>query len=75
MRIILDDGRTIASRVDAALGRGPDSPLPPDALAAKFADCAGRALPGPQVVRLQQVLLQLHEAPSLRDIIAMVAMP
>ena len=73
VRITLDDGRTIARRVDAALGRGPDNPLPPEALAAKFADCAARVLPAPQVVRLQQVLLQLDEAPSLRAVVAAIA--
>jgi len=32
VRISFDDGRTIAQRVSSALGRGPDNPLPPDAL-------------------------------------------
>ena len=59
VRITFDDGRTIARRVGSALGRGPDNPLPPDALTAKFANCAARALPPAQVEQVQRVLLQL----------------
>jgi len=75
VRITFEDGKTIAQRVGAALGRGPDNPLPEDALAAKFADCAGRALPSAQVERLQRLLLQLDEAPSLRAVTAAIAAP
>ena len=73
VRITFDDGRTIATRVGAALGRGPDNPLPADALYAKFADCAGRALPAAQVEDLQRLLLQLDEVPSLQAVVAAIA--
>jgi len=73
VRITFDDGRTIAQRVGAALGRGPDNPLPEEALLGKFADCAGRALPAAQVDRVQRLLLQLDEAPSLRAVTAAIA--
>ena len=73
VRITFEDGRTIAQRVGAALGRGPDNPLPEDALAAKFADCAARALPPAQVEKLQRLLLQLDEVPSLRAVTAAIA--
>jgi 2-methylcitrate dehydratase PrpD len=73
VRVTFDDGRTIATRVGAALGRGPDNPLPADALHAKFAECAGRALPAAQVEHLQRLLLQLDEAPSLQAVIAAIA--
>src|SRR4051812_7363035 len=75
VRITFEDGRTIAQRVGAALGRGPDNPLPEDALAGKFADCAGRALPVAQVERLQRLLLQLDEVRSLRAVTAAIAAP
>jgi 2-methylcitrate dehydratase PrpD len=75
VRITFDDGRTIAQRVGAALGRGPDNPLPEEALLGKFADCAGRALSAAQVERLQRLLLQLDEAPSLRVVTAAIATP
>jgi 2-methylcitrate dehydratase PrpD len=73
VRITFDDGQSVARRVDTALGRGPDNPLPPDALTAKFADCAGRVLPAAQVTRVQQALLQLDEAPGLRELVSAIA--
>jgi 2-methylcitrate dehydratase PrpD len=75
VRITFENGRTIAQRVGAALGRGQDNPLPEEALLGKFADCAGRALPVRKVERLQRLLLQLDEAPSLRAITAAIAAP
>jgi hypothetical protein len=75
VRITFDDGRTIARRVGSALGRGPDNPLPARALTEKFANCAARALPPAQVARLQQMLLGLDEAPSLRAVVAAIATP
>jgi 2-methylcitrate dehydratase PrpD len=75
VRVTFDDGRMVAGRVGAALGRGPDNPLPPEALTAKFGNCAGRALPTAQVERLQRQLLQLDEAPSLRALVAAIAKP
>ncbi|HVB17050.1 MAG TPA: MmgE/PrpD family protein [Stellaceae bacterium] len=73
VRVTFDDGRVIAQRVGVALGRGPDNPLTPEALGAKFADCAGRALPPVQVAEVQRLLLQLDEAASLRAVVAAIA--
>ena len=75
VRVTFEDGSTIAQRVGAALGRGRDNPLPEEALLGKFADCAGRALPVAQVERLQRLLLQLDEVPSLRAVTAAIAAP
>ncbi len=75
VRITFDDGRTIARRIGAALGRGPDNPLPQDALTAKFANCAARVLPLPQVSRLRQLLQDLDEVPGLRAVTAAAAAP
>jgi 2-methylcitrate dehydratase PrpD len=75
VRITFDDGRTIAKRIGAALGRGPDNPLSMEALYGKFANCAGRALAPSQVEQVQRLLLQLDEAPSLRALVAAIAAP
>jgi 2-methylcitrate dehydratase PrpD len=75
VRITFDDGRTIAKGVGSAMGRGPDNPLPPEALYAKFADCAARALLPAQVEAVQRMLLQLDEATSLRAVVAAIAAP
>ena len=75
IRVTYDDGRVARETIGAALGRGPDNPLPPAALAAKFANCAARALPADAVARLERILLTLDEAPSLRDVTAAIAVP
>jgi hypothetical protein len=75
IRVTFDDGRTIAKRIERAVGRGADNPLPEGALYAKFANCAGRALPPPRVGRLRHALSRLEEADSLRDVVAIMAPP
>ena len=75
VRIAFDDGRVIAQRVGSALGRGPDDPLPRQALTGKFANCAARALMPAQVEQLQQTLLRLDRANSLRAVVAAIATP
>src|SRR5579864_6022904 len=75
VRIAFDDGRVIARRVGAALGRGPDNPMPAGTLAAKFVNCAGRALPAPSVARLQQMLETLETAPSVKAVVAAIVTP
>jgi 2-methylcitrate dehydratase PrpD len=75
VRITFDDGRTIARRVGSALGRGPDNPLPRQALTGKFANCAARALMPAQVEQVQLVLRDLDQANSLRAVVASIATP
>jgi 2-methylcitrate dehydratase PrpD len=75
LRVTFTDGTVVANRVGAALGRGPDNPLPPEALLAKFANCAGRALPGAAVARLQDLLLRLDEVPRVRTVVGVIAAP
>ncbi len=75
LRLVYDDGRVLRERVGAALGRGPDNPLPPEALADKFANCAARALPAAAVTRLQRALLELDQARSIRELVAGAALP
>jgi 2-methylcitrate dehydratase PrpD len=73
IRITFTDGSTASKRVGAALGRGPDNPLPPDALLAKFRNCAGRALPSHSVERLEGSLLHLEAQPSVRSLVQAAA--
>ncbi|HVH81688.1 MAG TPA: MmgE/PrpD family protein, partial [Stellaceae bacterium] len=75
VRVTFDNGEVIAKKVTAALGRGPDDPLPEGALAAKFANCAARALPPASVSRLQQMLETLETAPSVKAVTAAIATP
>jgi 2-methylcitrate dehydratase PrpD len=75
VRVTFDSGETIVKKVGAALGRGPDNPLPAGALSAKFVNCAGRALPPASVARLQQMLETLETAPSVKAVTAAIAVP
>jgi len=75
VRVTFDDGAVITKQVGAALGRGPDDPLPAGALEAKFANCASRALPAAQVARLQAMLDALETAPSVAAVIAAIEAP
>jgi 2-methylcitrate dehydratase PrpD len=75
VRVTFLDGEVISKKVGAALGRGPDNPLPAGALAAKFANCAGRALPAAAAARLQAMLDTLETAPSLQAVTAAIAVP
>lgn len=73
--VTFDSGETIVKKVGAALGRGPDNPLPAGALASKFVNCASRALPPASVARLQQMLETLETAPSIKAVVGAIAAP
>jgi 2-methylcitrate dehydratase PrpD len=75
VRITFDDGVTVAKRVERALGRGADNPLPDEKLHAKFVNCAGRALAAAQIEPLRQALSRLDEVGSLRDLVAAMTPP
>jgi 2-methylcitrate dehydratase PrpD len=75
VRVTFAGGEVIAKKVGAALGRGPDNPLPQGALAAKFVNCARRALPAPAVARLQQLLDTLDAQPSVKSVVAAIETP
>jgi len=73
VRLTLRDGRVLTKKIGSALGRRPDNPLPAAALAAKFANCAGRALPPAQVAMLEEMLLNLENISSLRQVTTAIA--
>ena len=75
VRVIFTDGTVISQKVGAALGRGPDNPLPEGALAAKFTNCASRALPAAAVARLQGMLDTLETQPSAKSVVAAIEVP
>jgi 2-methylcitrate dehydratase PrpD len=75
VRVTFTNGEVIAKKVGAALGRGPDNPLPAGALAAKFVNCARRALPGVTVARLQAMLDTLETQPSVKAVAAAIEVP
>ena len=75
VRVTFADGEVIAKKVGAALGRGPDNPMPKDALVTKFTNCAGRALPPASVARLRGLLDSLDTEPSVKSVVAAIETP
>ena len=75
VRVTFADGAVISKKVGAALGRGPDNPLPAGALAAKFVNCASRALPAGAVAGLRHMLDTLETQPSVKAVIATLEVP
>jgi 2-methylcitrate dehydratase PrpD len=75
IRVTFADGEVVTKKVGAALGRGPDNPLPTGALAAKFVNCARRALPAATVAGLQRMLETLETQPTVKTVVAAIEAP
>jgi 2-methylcitrate dehydratase PrpD len=75
IRVTLEGGEVLSRKVGAALGRGPDNPLPEGALAMKFVNCASRALPASLVAGLQRMLETLESHSSVKDVVAAIEVP
>ncbi|MGB9069047.1 MAG: MmgE/PrpD family protein [Candidatus Acidiferrales bacterium] len=73
LRIRLANGQTYSAKVQSALGRTRDNPLPDQLLKAKFENCASRVLSPERVSHLYSSIRQLEHLPSIRDLTAMMA--
>jgi 2-methylcitrate dehydratase PrpD len=67
----LADGRVLATPARGARGH-PDAPLPDEALARKFSDCAARVLPPERVASVAEMLRTLDGCPDLRTVTALL---
>jgi 2-methylcitrate dehydratase PrpD len=65
VHVTLADGRTVSNSVDAPLGRGPETPLPQDMLAAKFLDCAVASLTEAGAAEVFQMLMDLDRLETM----------
>jgi hypothetical protein len=70
VRVRLADGRTLEAREESQRG-GPDRPIPPDEMIAKFRDNAGRLLPPSRVAALEDAVLGMERARDLRPLLAL----
>jgi len=70
--VTLADGLILQHRVTAPLGRGPEIALPPEMLAAKFADCARHSLKRTGIETIFDLLMQLDDLPSMTDLTAAI---
>ncbi len=75
VKITFKNGRTIASRVLAPLGRTSANPIPPALLKTKFEDCAASVLPVAQVRQLSQALEQFDTLTSVRAFMRLLEAP
>src|SRR5229473_2285469 len=70
VRVRLKDGRTLEAREESQRG-GPDRPIAPDEVLAKFRDNAARALPPLRVAALEGGILGMESAVDLHSTIAL----
>ena len=75
VKITFKDGRSVASRVLAPLGRTAANPIPPALLKTKFEDCAASVLPASQVARIAQALDQFETVTSVRAFMRLLEVP
>jgi 2-methylcitrate dehydratase PrpD len=73
VKVTLTDGRVVSTKIDQALGRSVDKPLPADRLKDKFDNCAARALTSDNVARLYAAIQDFENAKDVREIAALAA--
>ena len=66
----LANGKVLEAREESQRG-GPDKPIAPDEVVAKFRDNAARLMPEAQITALQSAVLGMERAP---DLIALLAL-
>jgi 2-methylcitrate dehydratase PrpD len=74
VKVRLRDGGTLEAREENQRG-GPDRPIAPDEVIAKFRDNASRLLPPDRVVDLERAVLDLERAADVRAIDALCRIP
>jgi 2-methylcitrate dehydratase PrpD len=70
IKVRLKDGRTLEAREDSQRG-GPDRPIAPDEVLAKFRDNAARGLPPLRIAALESGILGMESAADLHSTIAL----
>ncbi len=70
VRVRLKDGRVLEAREDSQRG-GPDRPIAPDEVIAKFRDNASRTLPAMRVAALESRILGMEAAANLGSVVAL----
>lgn len=72
VHVTLADGRKLSHTVDAPLGRGPETPLPQEMLAAKFHDCAATTLTDAGAEQVFAMLMQLDRLNTITELTAAI---
>ena len=72
IRVTLTDGRTLSTKVDRALGRTAENPIPLEQLKTKFEDCALRLLTPEAVAAAADMIDRFEDVGSIRDFTALL---
>lgn len=73
VRVFTKDGRVLSHRLDRALGRTAQNPLPLPRLEAKFRDCAGRVLHADAAEHALTLLWKIDSLPCIDELTAVLA--
>jgi len=67
VKVTLIDGTAVSGKIDEAVGRGSDKPLPRERLREKFDNCVARALPRSRVATLADMIERLDTVGDMRS--------
>jgi 2-methylcitrate dehydratase PrpD len=70
VKVRLANGKVLEAREESQRG-GPDKPIAPDEVVAKFRDNAARLMPEAQITALQSAVLGMERAPDLSALLAL----
>jgi 2-methylcitrate dehydratase PrpD len=70
VKVRLANGKVLEAREESQRG-GPDKPIAPDEVVAKFRDNAARLMSEPQITALQSAVLGMERAPDLSALLAL----
>jgi len=72
VRVTLEDGRVVSTKVKQAYGRDSSTPLSPDMLKTKFFDCSARVLPHDRIERLYESISRFETVGDVREMSALI---
>ena len=72
VQVTLTDGRVVSSKVERALGRTAQNPIPLDWLQAKFENCASRVLYPKSIARALAAIDRFEEVESISEFTGML---
>jgi 2-methylcitrate dehydratase PrpD len=75
VKVTTTDGRVLTGKIDEALGRTSENPLPPERLREKFENCVTRVLPAATARALADAIERLDTLADMRTLSALLASP
>ncbi len=75
VKVTLNDGKVLTSKVDQPFGRTSRNPLPPEMLKRKFVNCALRVLSDAGAAQLYAAIEKVEHTVNLRELTALAASP